>query len=291
MKIEKKDLANHSIPTSISKGDSLARERDTSALALMATHDLAKVDSVLQLKNLAEVLSAGIEVQIRACRQESNSNDAPLACAGEIELFTINQFREEFEKLFVGFLNPNEPNQKALINAFHRHLVGDEDIEKYHIRSLGLEASTIDRYLSNCIYVDILTISQPMVFALFTGGKQPIPVREALFRVWFNQIVALTLDYAASLQDQSTFICFDCLSKEPLFHRVRKVIRDFVDAEFKKASRLVKGKTISSKSLLASLEPLVAEITENTFVGLANELGAFTGNYIELRKPTETEIN
>lgn len=265
------------------------RAEKVSSEELSATHDVSKVDSETQLKELGQTLSAAIEIQLGVCKFGSGGLKA-LSSSNDT-LNTICNYRSEFETAFNGFFDPKIEDQRWIINALHKHIVGNERITNFQKSSSRLSKEAIALYCNHPIRSQLLSLSQAFIIPLYTGDGKRSFDSNALFKVWINQIVGLTCDTATELYDSESAICMDCLSKEPLFKRIRKVVRDFVKEQTKRTLHNCKEPVATQKRLLKNLDLLVADITEGTFFELANEFGEFCGDYIELRKPIETEIN
>lgn len=256
---------------------------------LLATHDVDRVDSSVQLKELAQALSAAIEIVIGTSERES---DSPSTTSSKDTLKNICNFRSEFEGRFARYLDPEKEDQRWLINALHKHIVGNDSVAVFQMSDAPLSTKAIDMYFNHFIRSQILTLSQAFIIPLFASlvdERSSDP--DTLFRVWFNQIVAITCDAAASMSSSGSSICIDCLSKETLFKRIRKVIRNFATEQTRKSQLRSKEPIAAQKRLFKILDQIVASVTEDTFYELANEFGEFKGDFIEIRKPNEKEIN
>lgn len=274
--------------TVCSEGHSNALNENVSNKDLSSTHDVNQVDSVVQLNELAQTLSATIEVVIGAngCR-----SDYPTAPSFEDNLKNICIYRSEFESRFNCYLDPKDENQRWLINALHKHIVGNDSVAIFRTGGSPLCPTAIDLYLNHFIRSQVLALSQAFISPLFTDQSIRSSDPDTLFRVWFNQIVAITCDAAAAMSSPDSSICIGCLSKETLFKQVRKVLRVFVTEQTRKKHLRNKEPIATQKRLFKIIDQIVASVTEDTFYELANEFGGFKGDFIEIRKPTENEIN
>lgn len=283
------DEREGSVTTCNSAQKHFVRAEKVSTEELSATHDVSKVDSETQLKELAQTLSAAIEIQLEAS-QLGNSYPEALSSSNDT-LNAICNYRSEFEVAFSGFFDLKIEDQRWMINALHKHIVGNESITNFQKSSSRLSKEAIALYCNHPIRSQLLSLSHVFIIPLFTGNGERSFDSNALFKVWINQIVGLTCDTAAELCDSQSSFCIDCLSKEPFFKRIRKVVRDFVKEQTKRTLHNCKEPVATQKRLLKNLDLLVADITEGTFFELATEFGEFRGDYIELRRPIETEIN